>query len=426
MDRRSSFEVTSTSFFSDPYPTLRRLHDERPVYYHEPINAWFLVKYEHCEAVVRDPRFSSVRARELLHTLLPALRGTEGLDALVAQFSRLLWFVDPPRHTQLRSMVNRGFSASAIERMREKIRTVVQRALSRIGDGGEVDVVGDFADPIAIDVLCALFGLPEADSDVLRAWTSDLGKVAGASWADGTGGTDAKDASSAFAAYLKDLIADRIAHPGEDMVSRFLEGAGSAPEDIEGVIDQCYQVIGASYLPTCNQIGNAVLTLLQHPGELQRLRTTPELFRSAVEEILRFEPSTLTTNRIASEDIELGGERILRGQLVFPVLAGANRDPAVFPEPERFDIGRRGARHLTFSVGPHYCAGGALVRMQLEEALQALLTFDTWELAGACDFRGSGLQDRGLATLPVRFSRRPRSPRAAHGALESDLALLEV
>ncbi|MFZ6179255.1 cytochrome P450 [Nannocystis pusilla] len=396
------YPILSEAFFADPYPLLRRLREECPVYYHEPLGAWFLARHDHCEAAVRDRRLVNARARELLSTLMPALRGTGELEAMIGQWSRLLWFLDPPQHTRSRGLVMRGFSAAAIERVRGEVRASVEHALAGVTVGGELDVVWQFADPIALEVLCAIFGLPDEQRSDFRRWTTDIMQVAGAGATDEDPALRAKESSARLFALLAAIVQERRARPGDDMISRFLGDDRDDPAVIEEVTIQCFQMVGAGYVTSRNQIACAVLALLEHPDELARLRGTPALLIPAIEELLRFAPSVLTTNRLAAEDLEIGGKQIRKGQLVFPILASANRDPAAYVDPDRLDLAR-GGRPMTFSVGPHYCPGGPLARLELEEALQALLRFPEWRLVGGFDYRGASLQDRGPSQLRVRL-----------------------
>ncbi|WAS90888.1 cytochrome P450 [Nannocystis punicea] len=397
------YPLLSKNFFADPYPLLRRLRDECPVYYHAPLGAWFLARHDHCTAAVRDRRLVNARARQLLSTLMPALHGTDELAAMIGQWSRLLWFLDPPRHTRSRGLVMRGFSAAAIERVRDEVRASVEDALASVpGGGGELDVVWQFADPIALEVLCAIFGLPGELRADFRRWTTDIMQVAGAGATDEDPALRATDSSVKLFGLLAALVEERRARPGDDMISRFLGDDRDDPAVLEEVTIQCFQMVGAGYVTSRNQIACAVLALLEHPDELARLRATPGLLGPAIEELLRFAPSVLTTNRLAAEDLEIGGQQIRQGELVFPILASANRDPAAYPDPDRLDLAR-GGRPMTFSIGPHYCPGGPLARLELEEALQGLLRFPSWQLVGGFDYRGASLQDRGPSQLRVRL-----------------------
>jgi cytochrome P450 len=165
-------------------------------------------------------------------------------------------------------------------------------------------------------------------------------------------------------------------------------------------------MVGAGFVTSTNQIANTLLSLLRHPDELRKLRENEGLLKGAVEETLRHNPSVLSINRVCVRDTEIQGAKITKGQFVFAMVASANRDPGLVPDPDRFDITRSQNRHLTFGVGPHYCPGASLIRMEVEEALRALLTLPRWELTDRpFDYKGSNFQDRGPSSLHVRFPR---------------------
>jgi cytochrome P450 len=227
-------------------------------------------------------------------------------------------------------------------------------------------------------------------------------QAAGAGAMDEDPAMRAKESSFKLFGLLSAIVHERCARPGDDMISRFLGDDRGDPAVIEEVTIQCFQMVGAGYVTSRNQIACAVLALLEHPDELARLRADRRLLVPAIEELLRFAPSVLTTNRLAAEDLEIGGKQIRQGQLVFPILASANRDPAAYAEPDRLDLAR-GGRPMTFSVGPHYCPGGPLARLELEEALAGLLRFSSWHQLGDFDYRGASLQDRGPSQLRVQL-----------------------
>jgi cytochrome P450 len=206
---------------------------------------------------------------------------------------------------------------------------------------------------------------------------------------------------------MKKLVHERRSRPGRDLVSHLLELEAQAPQPEGEVIIQCVQILAAGYISTANQITNAVLCLLKHPAELRQLREDPGLLTSAVEEAMRYEPAGLAVSRICTQDTELGGKAIKQGEFVFGFFAAANRDPEIFPDPDRFDIRRKPGRHLTFSSGPHYCLGAMLSRLEIEEALRVLLELSDWEFGEEpYVYEGANLQDRAPKTLQMRFRAR--------------------
>jgi cytochrome P450 len=405
MSAGAGIDLMSESFFANPFPTFERLRTQAPVYFFEPYQAFILTRGADIEAVTKSPHFSSRRANEMLGGL-----GLLGEDAaskdMLAAWSRLVFFQDPPRHTLLRQLVMKGFTPAALERFRPRVVSLVERALDKARRQGEMDVIADFAEPIAINAIADLFALPEADRARFMRWAKDLLKPAAAAISTDEVRNSVRRTSNDMVAYLRDLVEKRRAAPGEDLVSQFIAGEEGDPQLAGEAVIQSFQMIGAGFVTSTNQLTNTVLALLNHPEQLSALRADPRLIRGAIEESLRYEPAILSINRLCVEDTELGGTRISKGRFVHAMTAAANRDPEVFPDPDRFDITRTPNRHVTFGVGAHYCPGASLVRIEVEEALRALLTLPRWEFAGRpYNYQGSNFQDRGPSSLHVRFPR---------------------
>lgn len=405
MSTSDSIDLMSEDFFANPFPTFERLRTQQPVYFFEPYQSFILTRGADIEAVTKSPCFSSRRANEMLGGL--GLLGADEMSSkMLATWSRLVFFQDPPRHTLLRQLVMKGFTPAALEHFRPRLASLVERALEKGRRQGEMDVVADFAEPIAINAIAELFAIPEADRPQFMRWSRDLLKPAGAGVGTDEARHSVRRTSNDMVAYLTDLVEKRRAAPGEDLISQLILGEEGNPQLAGEAVIQSFQMIGAGFVTSTNQLTNTVLALLKHPEQLSALRQDPGLTRGAIEESLRHEPAILSINRLCVEDTELGGTRIPKGRFVYAMAAAANRDPAVFPGPDRFDITRAHNRHMTFGAGIHYCPGASLVRLEVEEALRALLTLPRWELAGKpYNYQGSNLQDRGPSSLHVRFPR---------------------
>jgi cytochrome P450 len=406
MGSRATYDLSSDAFFRDPYPTLRRMQQEDPVYFWEPMKAWMLTSYQQIHTLLRDPCFSAQRARPLLSTLAATV-GSEVAEEMIAQWSRMVLFLDPPRHTQTRSFLNQGFSPASIRALRSGIEAVARQALDAHRALGVIDIATQYADPISLVTLSNLFAVPEEDRPQLRRWSNDLFKPAGVGISAEEVAHRVVQSSQELMAYMKKLVHERRGRPGRDLVSRLIEHEAQAPQPEGEVVIQCVQILAAGYVTTANQITNAVLCLLKHPSELQRLREDPGLLSHAVEEAMRYEPSGLAVSRICIQDTEIGDKSIKQGEFVFGFFAAANRDPEIFPDADRFDISRNPGRHLTFSSGPHYCLGSMLSRAEIEEALRVLLELSDWELGEEpYVYEGANLQDRAPKTLQMRFRAR--------------------
>ena len=398
------YDLVSEGFFSDPHPTLARMRTEAPVYFCEPLRCFFVTRYSDIELAVREPCFSSRRSDQMLGSL--GMIGDDAASRKMADaWSRLVFFQDAPRHTRLRQLIMKGFSPAVLESVRPRVTAVVARALDAVRHGGEVDLVSRFAEPIAINTLAELFALPAADRAQFVRWSTDVLKPAGAGVNADEVKQTVKQSSNDMLDYVSRLVAERRKTPGSDIASCFAAEEDADPELAGEAAFQCFQMIGAGFVTSMNQITNTVLALLKHPDALARLRAEPQLLKGALEEALRHEPAIISTSRLCIRDTEFQGTPVPSGHFVFLMLAAANRDPSLFSEPDRFDMGRTQNRHTTFGLGMHYCPGAALVRMELEEAIRGLLTLPRWELVGRpYDYSGSNFQDRGPSALHLRFA----------------------
>ncbi|WP_437938235.1 cytochrome P450 [Sorangium sp. So ce341] len=404
MTVHAGIDLTSESFFVDPHPTLDRLRTEMPVFFFEPMQCVLVSAQADIEALVKDPRFTARRARELLGGL-GLLGDDEASTKMLDAWSRITFSQDPPHHTRLRQLISKGFSPSAIESLRPRIAGIAGRAVEEARGDGEIDVVADLAEVIAITTLAEMFSIPDADRPKFIRWTTDVVKPSDGGVMSEDLKRKVKQSTSELVDYMIRLVEERRRAPRDDVASRFIAEEEESPELQGEAAMQCFQMVGAGFVTSMNQIANTVVALLKHPGELARLRQHPALLRGAIEESLRFEPAVLSLHRLCAEDTEIRGVRVAKGGFVFALTAAANLDPALFSEPRRFDITRQQNRHMTFGSGIHYCPGAPLIRMEVEEALRALLTLPRWELAEeALSYAGSNLQDRGPSSLRVRFS----------------------
>jgi cytochrome P450 len=315
---------------------------------------------------------------------------------------RSLLMLDPPDHTRLRGLVNRAFTPRVVEQLRPRIQQIVDELLDVAAAGGEMDLVRDLAYPLPVTVIAELLGVPAEDRDRLKRWSDELTVVI-----DPIGsGRSVESAAGAYAelsAYFEAVFEDRRLRPRDDLVSA-LVAAEQEGERLRGaeLLALCALILGAGHETTTNLIGNAVLALLRHPGERKRLQDDPSLMESAVEEFLRYDSPVQATDRVASEDCEIGGQRIEAGRFVAVLIGAANRDPARFPEPDRLELGRADNRHLSFGQGVHYCLGAGLARVEAEIAIGSLLRRFP-DVSGSADPPGyvPSLTLRGPTALPL-------------------------
>ena len=343
----------------NPYPLYARLR-ETPV---APLGDGFFAvsRYADIAALLHDPRLSKDQRK----TDIP-LTGAQRIEP------RPFLFLDPPEHDRLRRLVMHQFTPARINALHDRIIALVDELLDAHRGQSRLDVVSDLAYPLPVTVICELLGVPREDESRFHAWADTLAHSIDPDPGQKTdqaavlAGMELRD-------YMQKLVAERRAHPRDDLLSGLAVG-----EDPAGRMDDANLVITmillliAGHETTVNVISNGTLTLLRYPAELERLRDSPERAPIVVEEVLRYEPPVQFVGRFALADIEIGGATIPRGSGIRLMLAAGNRDPARFVDPDRFDPDRPDNEHLGFGGGIHYCVGAPLARIEGHAALTAL------------------------------------------------------
>jgi cytochrome P450 len=394
---------------ADPYPFYAALRAAQPVLRvplpGEGPGVFVLTRHADCHAVLRDPRFSVDRSRAAVvranRDRLP-LQLIEGPGAL-----RSMLLMDPPDHTRVRGLVSKAFTPRRVAALAPRIEALVEELLDAAAARGDgtLDVIRDFAEPLPAIVIAELLGVPPEDHRTFKGWSSAL--IDGLAGGPLGGPADVESLVRPLLDYLGGVIAARRRAPGGDLISGMLEAQEErdALSDAE-LLATSLLLLLAGHETTTNLIGNGTLALLHHPEELARLRADAGAIENAVEELLRFDSPVQATARVALEDVELGGQRVAKEALVLTVIGAANRDPAVFAEPDRLDLDRAEARqHLSFGLGPHFCLGAGLARLEGRVALRGLLARHPHLRLAADDppHRPSFFL-RGLASLPVEVT----------------------
>ena len=385
---------------ADPYPYYRRLRETDPVH-HSPYGYWVLSRYRDVDAVSRDPRCSS----DFPHDANWARhRGGPGCPVVD---SAALWMMmqDGVPARRLRSLVGQVFNQRAAERLRPRVAAVIDGLLDGVGEG-EIDLVREVALPLPIMVIGELLGIPAADRDQCRAWTDHLVRIIDPIITPELR-TAMNEATAEFSAYLAEQVKERRAHPGTDLLSTLvtMDEADDRLTDDE-IIANVLLLFNAGHETTINLIGNGMLALLRHPGELARLRRSPGLIDQAIEELARYDSPVQVAARIMTGDIPLGDTVIPAGAKVMMLYGAANRDPERYADPDRLDLGRTGVKSLAFGNGPHFCIGAPLARLELAMLFNALLgRFQSVELLTETPCWRANFNLRGLSELTVRLSR---------------------
>ena len=397
------FNPFDPAFRIDPYPTYERLREEDPVH-QSPLGMVVLSRWEDCWAILRDPRTGTDQRKSDLYQAFVAQQPVTTAPAAAAEEMQPFLFLDPPDHTRLRGLVQQAFTPRRVEQLRPWVQQFVDRIVDTVAERGSMEVIADLAYPLPVAVICELLGVPASDHDVFKGWSQQLAKALDPDFGMAQEAADAQlAAATEFADYFKTLIAGRRQEPRDDLLTALVhaeeEGQKlSEPELIATLI----LLLVAGHETTVNLIANGVRALLCHRDQWDRLGADPSLVRSAVEEVLRFDPPVQFTGRIAVQDYEHGDVSIPKGSQAIVLLAAANRDPAVFPEPQLFDIARSDNRHLAFSAGIHFCLGAPLARLEGQVALATLATrLPGIELTADELTYKENIILRGLESLPV-------------------------
>ena len=392
--------LSDPTAIADPFPIYRELRERWPVMKSGMSETWVLTRFDDCRAVLRDPRCGSPEGETMPDRLIP---GAEEMPRS-QDGARPMLFLNPPDHTRIRGLVSRAFTPRRVDRLRPEIERMTDEMLDVLADAGGGDIVETLAFPLPANVISALVGVPVDDRDWLRPRVADLAATLEPT-ADAESVAAAMASAEDVRAYLTALIAKRREEPADDLLSALIAASdGDDRLTEEEVLANTLLIYAAGFETTTHLIGNTVLTLLRHPDQLAMLREDRSLVPSAIEEILRFQPPVQLDGRYVFEDIEIAGETIPAGANVITLLAAANRDPAVFDDPERFDITRDNPQILSFAYGIHYCLGAALARLEGHVVLERLLDrFEHWRLVEEPEWRPR-ITLRGVAGLDVELS----------------------
>jgi cytochrome P450 len=365
------YELYSAEFRADRSRVFAQMREHDPVFCQPGIDGetmiWFVTRHEDVAAVllddqrfVRDPRLA-LTAEELEAQQPPPA---------IAAIDNHMLNRDGDDHRRLRRLVTKAFTPKVVEQLRPRIQSIADELLDTVEARGSMDLSAEYAFPLPITVIAELLGVANADQDRFKEWSDAIITPAV--------GPEALERffgqMGEFVEYLTELFAARRADPQDDLVSSLLAArdAGDALTE-EEVFGTVVLLIVAGHETTVGLIGNAVVNLLSHPDQLERVRADASLIPAAIEEVLRYEgPVERALNRWAATDVELGGQTIRRGELVIAILGSADRDPARFPAPDRLDVTREDTRHLAFGRGSHYCLGAPLARLEAEIALETL------------------------------------------------------
>jgi cytochrome P450 len=397
------FDPRDPALHQDPYPLYARLREEDPVH-RSPFGMWVLSRFDDVQAALRDPRLSSRPSRFSVHA-----RRVGAATPAAQAVRHMVTFLDPPEHTRLRRLLAQVITEHLAEHLREEVRQIARELLQPHAGRGEMDLIADFAAPLPVRVIAGMLGIPPADRDRVKAWSASFFSIF-APLPDEAAHQRLNEAIVAFRAYLGGLVEARRRRPGTDVISALIkarDGGDLLSED--ELLTACILLFANGEETLVHLIGNGVHALLRHRPQWERLREEPQRLRAAVEELQRFDTPSQAVGRSCSEPVTLQGRTLPAGAPVYLLIGAAHRDPRRHAEPDRLDIGRADGEapgHLGFGSGRHACLGAGIARVEVQEALAALLQAAP-RLALATDAAQLRWRPdvfvRGLQALPVRF-----------------------
>jgi cytochrome P450 len=389
-------DLTDPGVVADPYPSFARAREVAPVQWHEGLGLWLAFTHAEVNAVLRDRRLGRIWAdRE------PAGR----FESFNLIHRNAILEMEPPHHTRLRRLISTAFARGHVERLRPWVEELAGRLVDELLEESAgtrpVDLL-TMAEQLPVAVIAELLGVPEADRQLLRPWSNAIVKMY--EYERTRQREDAAErAADEFVAYLRELAADRRRHPGDDLVSHLVSVRDADGDRLteDELVTTCILLLNAGHEATVNVTANGTLALLRHSDQLRRLGADRSLLPTAIEEFMRFDSPLQLFERTATEDVEVGGITVEKGQKIAALLGSANHDPAVFADPETLDVGRAENPHVSFGAGVHFCIGAPLARVELQASFGALLDRTSSLELGGEPVRRPEFVIRGLAELPV-------------------------
>lgn len=404
------FNPNAAETIVDPYPGLARLRAEEPMHWNPVSRAWYLTRYDDVRAGFRDKRLSADRIRPFVEARRDGPDGEE-IGFLGKHISHWAVFNDPPRHTHLRGLMNKAFTTRRVEVLRAGVAEIVEGLIADWADGDEIDFHHRFAYPLPATVIALLLGVPQQDVNHLKRWSDALAQFVLTSKTNPEKYRVAAAALKEMNAYFGEFLEQRRRDPGElvtdGLISATDEGDRLTADELTA---SCILLLFAGHETTTQLLANGLHALIRYPDQMADFRANrhdAKFVKNAVEELLRFDGPSLTSPRIVAQDFELHGQVAKAGQRLWLWNAAANRDPAIFEDPERLNLRRPNAdRHVTFGFGVHFCIGAPLAKLEAEVAFPILLErFSRFELSKPAQDWSDSYVSRGMTSLPVRVYR---------------------
>ena len=403
--RELGFDPWDIQFIANPYPVYAELRERAPIMFEESTDHWLVPRFADVNALLRDRRFG----RTYHHLATDPEMGRPEAPEWHAPFWHLIRSgildMEPPDHTRVRRLVSKAFTPKMVEGLRPRIRRLMDELADDVAGAGEVDLIEAIAEPLPVEVIAEMLGVPNEDRPLLRPWSAEICLMYELNPSDEYAHR-AIAACNDFGEYLRELSRERRRQPKDDLISALAQVVDEGERLTEDeLIGTCVLLLNAGHEATVNVTGNGWLALFRNPEQLELLRQEPDLTPRAIEELMRFDTPLQMFERWVLEDVEIDGMQVTKGSELGLVFGSANHDPKVFDRPDLLDISRRDNPHLAFGAGIHFCLGAPLARVEGQIALGELVRrFPKLQLATDEPEYKENITLRGLKSLPLRLA----------------------
>ncbi|MEV6763954.1 cytochrome P450 [Streptomyces sp. NPDC051105] len=369
----AAFDPWDPDFLADPYPSYAELRSRGRVQYYEPTDQWLVPHHADVSALLRDRRLGRAYQHRFTHEDFGRTAPPPEHEPFHTLNDHGMLDLEPPDHTRIRRLVSKAFTPRTVERLKPYVAKLAGELVDDLVHKGGGDLLADVAEPLPVAVIAEMLGIPEADRAPLRPWSADICGMYELNPSTETAARAVR-ASVEFSGYLRELIAERRAEPGEDLISGLIEAHDEGDRLTEQeMISTVVLLLNAGHEATVNATVNGWYALFRNPAQLAALRADHALVPTAVEELMRYDTPLQLFERWVLDEIEIDGTTVPRGAEIAMLFGSANHDPAVFQNPDRLDLTRGENPHISFSAGIHYCIGAPLARIELAASMTALL-----------------------------------------------------
>jgi unspecific monooxygenase len=374
LESSRAFDPWDPAFVADPYPAYAELRARGRVHYYEPTNQWLVPHHADVSALLRDRRLGRTYQHRFTHEDFGRTAPPPEHEPFHVLNDHGMLDLEPPDHTRIRRLVSKAFTPRTVERLRPYVEGLAGELVDRLVEAGGGDLLTDVAEPLPVSVIAEMLGVPESERAPLRPWSADICGMYELNPSEEVA-RKAVRASVEFTEYLRGLIEARRKEPGDDLISGLIAAYDEGDRLTEQeMISTCVLLLNAGHEATVNATVNGWWALFRHPGQLAALRADHALIPTAVEELMRYDTPLQLFERWVLDDIEIDGTTVPRGAEIAMLFGSANRDAAVFEDPDTLDLSRAENPHISFSAGIHYCIGAPLARIELAASMSALLT----------------------------------------------------